>query len=412
MTADNPRLSYAQCRTELIKRLDEQAPTRVQLLIGPRHAGKTRLLLELKERFGRRASYAAADAHEAMVPGFWETFWAAAAERAAARTPTILLMDELHYIHDWSARIKAEFDRIRRRDLNVHIVAAGSGALNPGRGTAEMQSARFDRITLRHWSAADVAAEMEISMDAAARLIVRAGSYPAALARMTNDERFLAYVRDVILHPAIGRDMLALGVVRKPAMLRQVFMTAAMAPAQILPLQRIQRQLQDRVSIETVAQYLQLLRHGYLIAALEKFSMRSARKRAAPPKLVVLNNALCAAADPRGAPDPAAEPQRYELWVRNACLAFALNSGQRVQYWRDEQLEVDGIVDGSWGKWAIDVRTGVFTPADVRGLIAFRKRYPSFAPLILCSGKMLPVAERTGIPAQRWTEFLASGPRA
>jgi len=39
-------------------------------------------------------------------------------------------------------------------------------------------------------------------------------------------------------------------------------------------------------------------------------------------------------------------------------LAHAWNSGQVVSYWREEPLEVDGILEGSWGKWAIEVKTG------------------------------------------------------
>jgi hypothetical protein len=35
---------------------------------------------------------------------------------------------------------------------------------------------------------------------------------------------------------------------------------------------------------------------------------------------------------------------------RNACLAYAWNSGQRLTYWREELYEVDSILDGSWGR--------------------------------------------------------------
>jgi hypothetical protein len=47
-------------------------------------------------------------------------------------------------------------------------------------------------------------------------------------------------VRDAIVEPAIGRDILALAALRKPALLRQVFAVCASSPAQVLSLQKIQ----------------------------------------------------------------------------------------------------------------------------------------------------------------------------
>jgi predicted AAA+ superfamily ATPase len=75
-------------------------------------------------------------------------------------------------------------------------------------------------------------------------------------------------VRDAILEPAIGRDILALAAVRRPALLRQVFGVAASSPAQIVSLQKIQGQLQDAGALETLSHYLGLLEEAFLVAAL------------------------------------------------------------------------------------------------------------------------------------------------
>jgi predicted AAA+ superfamily ATPase len=120
--------------------------------------------------------------------------------------------------------------------------------------------------------------------------------------------------------------------------LRQVFGVCASSPAQIVSLQKIQGQLQDRGALETIAHYLSLLEEAFLVAPLAKHSPRLARRRAAPPKLVTLDNALCAVVDPRGIPDPSTDPTRFGAWVENACLAHAWNAGQRVTYWREEPL--------------------------------------------------------------------------
>ena len=66
---------------------------------------------------------------------------------------------------------------------------------------------------------------------------------------------------------------------------------------------KMQGQLQDPGALETIAHYLRLLEDAYLIAGCERPSRRTLRRRAAPPKVVVLNNALIAALDPEGMPD-------------------------------------------------------------------------------------------------------------
>lgn len=219
-------------------------------------------------------------------------------------------------------------------------------------------------------------------------------------------------MRDSIIEPAIGRDVLALGVVRRPALLRQVFAVAVGAPAQIVSLQKLQGQLQDRGSLETIAHYLGLLEQAYLVASLQKFGEREHRQRAAPPKLVVLNNALLSAMHPHGAADPSSEPARFGLWVENACLAFACNRGQRVAYWREEPFEVDGVITGSWGEWAIEIKTGGFDSKDLRGLLEFCRRYPRHRPLVITSPGQEHHAERLGIASISWPDFLMSGPPA
>jgi predicted AAA+ superfamily ATPase len=236
------------------------------------------------------------------------------------------------------------------------------------------------------------------------------GSYPGAFPLRGNVPRWSAYVRDAILEPAIGRDILALAAVRRPALLRQVFGVAASSPAQVLSLQKIQGQLQDKGALETVAHYLSLLEEAFLLAPLPKFAKREARRRAAPPKLVTLNNALVAVMDPHGVVDARSDPKRFGAWVENACLAHAWNSGQRVAYWREEPLEVDGVFEGSWGKWAVEVKTGGFKASELNGLFELVRRHPELRPLVICDESGLATAARADIQAITWHEFLLGGP--
>jgi len=240
------------------------------------------------------------------------------------------------------------------------------------------------------------------------RLSFEAG--PAPRLGLRDDlRRWSAYVRDAILEPAIGRDILVLAAVRRPALLRQVFGIAASSPARIVSLQKIQGQLQDRGALETIVHYLALLEEAFLVAPVPKFSVQAARRRDAPPKLVTLNNALLAAVQPDGVA-AAQNPATFGAWVENACLAYAWNAGQRIHYWREEPLEVDGVIEGSWGAWAIEVKTGKLQATDLNGLLEFVRRFPRFKPLVVCDAEARAIAERLGVPATTWQRYLLEGP--
>jgi hypothetical protein len=370
--------------------------------------GKTTMLLEIAATLGPGAVYAAGDGPELALPGAWDRLWTDL-EARARRSPAVLLLDEVHHVPHWAAQLKTRWDRLRRLRLPIHVVATGSAALGLLSGSRESLAGRFERLTLAHWSAASLADPFGIAPEDAARLAVEIGTYPGAFSLRDDPARWRAYVRDAIIDPAIGRDLLALGTVRRPALLRQVFAVATDSPAQVVSLQKLQGRLQDAGALETVAHYLRLLEDAYLVAALEKSAGRVARRRAAPPKLVTLNNALLSAMHAEGPPDRRRDPARFGAWVENACLAAAINHGQRVTYWREEPLEVDGVVDGTWGRWAIEVKTTRFGPPDLRGLLEFVRRHPAYRPLVVTAPGDESLAVQFGLRATSWVKFLLDG---
>lgn len=371
--------------------------------------GKTTLLLQLAERQQPVAIYAAADSPEAAAPGFWERLWSEVEATVRLHGRATLLLDEAHLLPGWGARLKGEFDRARRRKLPIHIVMSGSSALRLTAGSRESLAGRFERLTLSHWSPASLQAAFGVERDAAVDMYVLRGAYPGAVELLADPARWTAYVRDSIIEPAIGRDVLALGPVRKPSLLRQVFAVCVTSPAQIVSLQKLQGQLQDRGALETIAQYLGLLEDAYLVAALAKFSIKAARRRAAPPKLITLDNALLAAAHPHGPPDPELEPGRFGAWLENACLARAWNAGQQLTYWREEPLEVDGILDGTWGSWALEIKSGAVAMSDLRGLQEFTRRFPDYRPLLISGAAGEAVAARGDVGWVDWRKYLEMG---
>ena len=400
---------YREIRDELLKRLREAAPGRIQILSGPRQVGKTTLLMEIAKEFGERATYVSADSTEAQMAGWWEQVVRTAGERALNDRGGLLLVDEIPYMPDWARRLKSEADRIIRAKTPLHIVASGSSAIHLGKGSRETMAGRFERLRLFHWPPAELMRCFHLQPDEAVNQFIKSGSYPGSQALLGQPDRWRAYLRDSIIEPAIGRDILNLETVRKPALLRQLYAVSIGHPAEIVSLQKLVGELAERGALETIAHYLQLLEEACLVAGVRKYSERAVRQRAAPPKLTVLNHGLMAATGP--APERRQDPVRWGRWVENAVGAFAWNAGQTVCYWRAEPMEVDWVLDGSWGAWAIEVKTGAYRPQDLRGLLEFCRLYPKFRPLLLCNAGDEALSQDGGVRTQSWASFLMNGPR-
>ena len=65
---------------------------------------------------------------------------------------------------------------------------------------------------------------------------------------------------------------------------------------------------------------------------------------------------------------------------------------------------------GTWGLWAVEVKTARFHSGEVRGLLEFCRRHPRYRPLVVTSPGSESIAARLGIAAVCWTDFLLSGP--
>ena len=147
-------------------------------------------------------------------------------------------------------------------------------------------------------------------------------------------------------------------------------------------------------------------------SAAQQAALPSSEPPAGEPEAsaVVAAPALLSAMHPDGPPDPAREPERFGFWVENACLAFGVNQGQRVTYWREEPLEIDAVFEGSWGEWAIEVKTGRYDVHSLKGLLEFCRRNPKFTPLVISAPGNEEGARRHGIRSVSWEDFLVSGP--
>jgi len=207
--------TYTEVLQTLQKRLREPAPARAQILSGPRQVGKTTLLGEIAAEWAGHAIYAPADAPEASLSGWWDNLWSNA-ERLAARRAAVLLIDEIQGLSDWSRLLKSKLDHVKRRRIPLHVVVSGSSALQLGLGTRETMAGRFERLRLLHWPARELAQRFQISAGTGVEQVVRFGGYPGAVAFLPDYARWRDYIKDSIVEPAIGRDVLMMEAIRKP----------------------------------------------------------------------------------------------------------------------------------------------------------------------------------------------------
>ena len=402
--------TYCSVRDLLLARLGEGAPAKIQLLAGPRQVGKTTLLNEIAAEWGGRAIYASADAPEAELPGWADAIWRRGVDNASAG-PAVLLLDEVHFLPDWSRWLKARHDEVVRKKIPLHTVATGSSALDLGEGSRETMAGRFEKLSLHHWGAGDLVDLLGVKRAEASLHVVTCGGYPGARQFWKDEARLRTYLRDAIVEPAIGRDILQLEQVRKPALLRQIFALAMAHPAEILSLEKIAGSLAEKGALETIAHYLDLLKEAYLVAPVPKWSGDEIRRRKSPPKLIALNNGLLLGGTSLPAPGPQTDPSRWGRWLENACLAHAWNAGQQVHYWRAEPWEVDGVIQGDWGRWIVEVKTGRYSAADLKGLAVASTKFPGFSPLVICDPGEEHPAEAAGFRSITWPDYLLGGLR-
>lgn len=399
---------YNRIKSVLSERLDEDAPGRVQMLTGPRQVGKTTIALEIARKWGKAALYLAADGPEAALPGWWELQWRRAVGLAKAGK-AILLLDEAQYLPNWSRLVKAAFDEVYREKLPLHIVVTGSAALELGSGARETMAGRYERLVIRQWTPRDMSEVFSLDQSESVERYVRFGSFPGGMSLVSDLPRWKAYMRDSIIDPAIGRDILLLEAIRKPALLRQIFAICVGHPSEVLSLAKIAGNINDAGTLETISHYLSVLEEAYLVSGAKKYSSKEIRRRASSSKLLPLSNAFMAASLASDPPSAAGEPGVWGRWVETACLAFAAGCGQKVSYWREEPLEVDGVLEGSWGKLAVEVKTGDYGSRDLRGLLEFARRFPDFRPMVLCDEDQVDTARRIGVDALPWREYLWNG---
>ena len=400
----SPRADFQRdYATILATRLGE--PRRfLQVVSGPRQAGKTTLVEQVLAAIERPGVFVSAD-----EPALRDTAWLSAqwerarlAAKDAGKHGAILALDEAQKISGWSEAVKRLWDEDTRTRLPLRVVLLGSAPLLMQRGLTESLAGRFEILHLPHWSFA----EMRTAFGWSLEQYLYFGGYPGAAPLMDDPPRWRRYLLDGLVETTIGRDVLLLTRVDKPALLRRLFELGCRYSGQILSFTKMLGQLQDAGNTTTLAHYLELLAGAGMLTGLPKFAGAAVRSRGSSPKLQVFNTALLTA---QTGLTPAEARADHEFWGRlteSAVGAHLTNAAAcgvcELFYWREGNREVDFVLRAGRVVVGVEVKSGR-TPVALPGLAAFSDAFKPKRTLLV-GGDGIAVEEFLSRPVTDWLQ--------
>ena len=124
----------------------------IQVISGPRQTGKTTLVQYVLGLSERAAHYASADAVLSAGAIWLEQQWEIARQSARKGGETVLAIDEIQKIPNWSETVKILWDEDTAHARYIKVVLLGSAQLLVQKGLTESLAGRFEVLHATHWS--------------------------------------------------------------------------------------------------------------------------------------------------------------------------------------------------------------------------------------------------------------------
>lgn len=347
----------------------------IQVLMGPRQVGKTTVVKQVVKDINIPYSLFSADNTPTNDSTWISTVWSTARSIMKGRgyKDYILVIDEIQKIANWSEAVKKEWDYDTWNDIELKVILLGSSRVMLEKGLSESLAGRYEEIRMSHWRYNEMKDAFGMSLNE----YIYYGGYPGAAGLIKDPDRWTAYISSSIVDATINKDILNDTIITKPALLRQVFELGASYSSQELSLTKMLGQLNDAGNTTTVANYLKILSDSGMLCALQKFSNDQARKRASAPKFQVYNNALHSLYAFNTLEELALLPKQWGRHFESAIGAhlasFAFTERYNLYYWRDNNMEVDYILQKNGKLIAIEVKSN--NESHTAGLDAFNQRF-------------------------------------
>ncbi len=312
---------------------------------------------------------------------------------AALPAGSTLILDEIQRVPGLLTEIHALIEQKK----GIQYIMTGSSSRKLRRSVSDLLGGRALLRQMGPFLASEL--KEKFSLEKA----LKTGLIPLIWESSDPEERLRDY-----LYLYLREEVQAEGLVRQMGDFSRFLEIASFSYASLWTTTDISRE--SSVKRATVDNYLQILEDLFLAFTIPVFSRRAKRKLIAHSKFYFFDAGLYRILRPRGVLD---SPQEMDGLALEGLVAQHLRSWVIAQhqphslsFWRTQtKLEVDFIIYGPKGFWAIEVkRSPNLGPDDIRALSAFKEEYPEATCFVVVPGKRKE--NYRGIPVIPIEEFL------
>jgi predicted AAA+ superfamily ATPase len=296
-------------------------------------------------------------------------------EVAALSKPAVVIIDEVQKVPDLLAVVHTLIEEKQ----GLQFILTGSSARKLRRGGADLLGGRALIKCLDPFMATELGEQFTLEK------ALKIGMLPLVWEAEEPEETLSTYTSVYI-----DEEVQAEALVRNIGQFTRFLHVMSFSHGQILNVNNIARE--SSVKRHTVDNFIGILGDLLLSTQLQVFSYRAQRELSQHPKFYFVDTGIFRALRKMGPGDsnqeidgPALEGlvfQHLQAWIHYT------KGHHDFHFWRTKSgLEVDFIIYGEKGFWAIEVKNNrAVSPDDVRGLNHFVEDYPEAKPLLLYRG--------------------------
>jgi predicted AAA+ superfamily ATPase len=316
-------------------------------------------------------------------------------EVAALSKSNTIIIDEVQKVPDLLAVVHALIEEKK----GLQFILTGSSSRKLKRGGADLLGGR---ALIKHL---DPFIASELGERFSLETALKKGMLPLVWDADEPEETLATYASVYI-----DEEVQAEALVRNIGQFTRFLHVISFSHGQILNINNIARE--SSVKRPTVDNFISILEDLLLSVRLEVFSYRAQRELSQHPKFYFFDTGIFRTLRKMGPGDLHQEIdgsaleglvfQHLRTWVH------ITKKRHDLYFWRTKAgLEVDFIVYGEQGFWAIEVKNSrVVSPDDVRGLVHFVEDFPQAQPLLLYRGPQLKYKNILCLPVEQFLQQL------
>ncbi|HNA62441.1 MAG TPA: DUF4143 domain-containing protein [Rhabdochlamydiaceae bacterium] len=318
-----------------------------------------------------------------------------AKEVAALQGPSTIIIDEVQKVPDILAVVHALIEE----KLGHRFILTGSSARKLKRGGADLLGGRALIKNLGPYMAAELKEQFDLEK------ALKIGMLPLVW-EASEPEEVLSTYASVYMDEEVQAEAL----VRNIGQFARFVHVMSFSHGQILNVNNIARE--SSVKRHSVDNFIEILEDLLLSSRLKMFTYRAQRELSQHPKFYFFDVGVYRALRKMGPGDlsdeiegPALEGlvfQHLQAWI------FYTKGQHDLYFWRTKAgLEVDFIVYGEKGFWAIEVKNSkTVSPDDIRGLTHFVEDYPQAKPVLLYRGPQKEYKNVLCLPVEQFLKQM------